>query len=122
GDRDVYVVFQDEKVDRRRYLQSSVYVAEAAKEIVREQLIERRPPRIKRTLARVRAKQCTEIKGRNRIMISERLDRTRRRAAAAAAALEAAEAAEAAEAEQDDTPKENQTQAELPSPEDQAQE
>jgi hypothetical protein len=71
---DVYVVFQREKVDRRRALQSSVYVAEPAKQFVEERLIERHMPRIRYTLHRVKAKQCHAIEGWNRLMLAKPLD------------------------------------------------
>lgn len=63
---DVYVVFQKERVDRRRYLQRSVFIAEVTETGVKESLIARRRPQIKDTLRRVKQKKCTEIKGFNR--------------------------------------------------------
>jgi hypothetical protein len=108
ADHDAYVVFQNERVDRRRHLQSSVYIAEPAKEFVRERLIEKRAPRIERTLRRVKAKECFEVSGRNRLMLAKPLDLTPRRGLSPADD-------EGDEAEE--TTKENQTQQDLPSPE-----
>jgi len=59
----VLVVFQKDKVDRRRYLQSSVFVAEVGQENLKEKLMVRRRPSIKSALNKVRKKQCQEIKG-----------------------------------------------------------
>lgn len=73
-----YVVFQREKVDRRSALQSSVFIAEAGPERLSEQLIERRPPGVHTALNQVRAKQCTEINGRNRIGLGKVTDLNKR--------------------------------------------
>ena len=59
----VLVVFQKDKVDRRRYLQSSVFVAEVGQENLKEKLMIRRRPSIKSALRKVRQKQCQEVKG-----------------------------------------------------------
>ena len=64
---EVFVVFQKEKVDRRRYLQHSVFIAELKNDKVQESILVRRRPRLKDTLKRVRRKTCTEIKGTNRL-------------------------------------------------------
>jgi hypothetical protein len=64
--KDVYVVFQRERVDRRG-MQQSVLVAEADGEHLKEQLIERGLPRIEKTLRMVREKACHEVPGRNRV-------------------------------------------------------
>lgn len=98
---DVYVVFQKERVDRRRYLQSSVFVARMGKYRIHESLMERRLPKISATLKRVRQKQCREIEGRNRRMMAKFKD-----------IGELEDAIDPAEV--DDTPKENQTDSELP--------
>jgi hypothetical protein len=67
GRHDVYVVFQKERVDRRRRLQESVMVAEAEAQHLNEQLIERHLPRLDTTLRLVRKKACHEVEGRNRV-------------------------------------------------------
>jgi hypothetical protein len=79
GRGELYAVFQRERVDRRRSLQSSLFVAEPAADLIHEELIERRLPRLSFTLKRVRAKQCVEIDGRSRMMLSKPLDLTPRR-------------------------------------------
>jgi hypothetical protein len=67
--RDVYVVFQRERIDRRRGLQPSVLVVEPAKEHLHEKLIERRPlPQIKVAEKAVKRKICQEIDVRKREM------------------------------------------------------
>lgn len=70
---DVLVMFQKEKVDRRRYLQSSVFVAEIRPEGIHEELVVRGRPRISKTLRSVRKKKCVEVKGIDRRTISFRL-------------------------------------------------
>lgn len=71
---DLYIVFQQERVDRRSRLQSSVLVGEAAKEHLDETLIDRNAPKLRTTLQQVKRKQCQEIEGRNRLMLSRPLD------------------------------------------------
>jgi hypothetical protein len=71
---DVYMVFQRERVDRKHALQSSVYIAEAGRDSLLENLMERRMPSINATLKLVRKKTCQEISGRNRLMLSKPLD------------------------------------------------
>lgn len=88
---DELVMYQAEKVDRRRGYLTSVLVAapETDERLVdgrglstpakvpdhlHEWLIERRLPRIRATLALVRSGSCTEIAGRNRVMASRPLD------------------------------------------------
>jgi len=100
---DAYVVFQNERIDRRKSLQSSVYIAEPGKEFVKERLIERRAPRLDATLKRVRTKLCHEVEGRSRLMLTRPLDLTPRRGTPADDDVA------------DDEPKENQTSQELPS-------
>ena len=75
GYNDSLVIFQQEKVDKKRHkvrasvTQTSVYIAEAAKEHLVEKLIERRPPSLQSILSRVKRKKiCFEIEGRNRKM------------------------------------------------------
>jgi hypothetical protein len=71
---DVYVVFQREKIDRRRFLQPSVFIAEAASDHLEEVLLERRLPSIRTTLQMVKKGSCREVQGRNRVMLSIPLD------------------------------------------------
>ena len=68
GDGDGLIIYQAEKIDRRRFLQSSVFIAEPQPDSIREQLIERRLPKIKRTLDQVKRKLCSEVPGWNRQM------------------------------------------------------
>lgn len=66
---DVYIVFQKERVDRHHGLQSSVFVANASADFLREKLIERGMPSLSRTLTLVKMKKCHEIPGRSRMMV-----------------------------------------------------
>jgi hypothetical protein len=71
GYGDVFVVFQKEKVGKKRpHVAPSVYIAEAAPEFLREKLLEKGRPDLNRTLKLVRAKQCHEIDGKNRVSSS----------------------------------------------------
>jgi hypothetical protein len=70
----IYVVFQKERIDRKRHLQNSVFIAEAADHHLEEVLLERNLPSINDTLHRVKKKSCQEISGRNRLMLSKPLD------------------------------------------------
>lgn len=74
GRGEVYVSFQRERIDRRRYLQESVFVSEAGPHHLEEQLIERRVPKLSRTLQLVKSKQCKEIEGRNRMMTAKKVN------------------------------------------------
>ena len=74
GYGDAYVVFQKERVDRRRSLQTSVYIASVGKDRIIEKLIERRLPSINQALTFVKRKQCREIDGRYRVMVRRPLD------------------------------------------------
>jgi hypothetical protein len=67
---DQYVVFQKERVDHKHghRIETSVFEAVASPDYLREKLIERNFPKLTRTLAFVKAKHCTEISGRNRVM------------------------------------------------------
>jgi len=78
GKEEVYVVFQKEKVDRRRYLQSSVLIAEVTNDSLVETLLERRLPSLQGVLRHVKSKSCREIEGRNRFMVLKPLDLTPR--------------------------------------------
>ncbi|MCM2279163.1 MAG: hypothetical protein NDJ89_13890 [Oligoflexia bacterium] len=71
---DVYIVFQKERVDRRRHLQSSVYIAEAGPDHLDERLLERRLPSVSHSLTWVKRKSCREISGRYRMMLRKPLD------------------------------------------------
>jgi hypothetical protein len=53
-------------MDRKRGLQRSVYIAEAAPTMLEERLLERGLPSERMVQMKVRAKQCSEITGRNR--------------------------------------------------------
>ena len=66
---DLYVVYQRERLDRRRALQTSVFVAAPNRDFLEEKLHERQLPGIKHTLAQVKRRQCWEISGRNRLML-----------------------------------------------------
>jgi hypothetical protein len=80
---DVYVVFQKEKVDRRKQPQQSVLVIEPQVDTIEggkvydhlhETLLERNFPNISRTLHFVKAHVCKEIDGRHRVMASRPVD------------------------------------------------
>lgn len=71
----VYVVFQREKIDRWRYLQRSVLIAELKPNGIQEKLIVRRRPDIQQSLRRVKKKECQEIQGWNRSIAKSRLPR-----------------------------------------------
>ncbi|OFZ55785.1 MAG: hypothetical protein A2428_18015 [Bdellovibrionales bacterium RIFOXYC1_FULL_54_43] len=103
---DVYVVFQKERVDRRRSLQQSVFIAEPGPEHLDERLLERGLPRLQDTLKLVRAKQCRELDGRNRLMLRKPLDLTPRRGTDR----------DDDDEDDDPPPKENQTDSELSPP------
>ena len=64
----VYVVYQKEKIDRRRYLQHSVFVATPGPGGVKEELITRtrKRPSLDSILRRVKGRTCQEIKGTTR--------------------------------------------------------
>ncbi len=70
----VFVIFQREKIDRRKFLQSSVLIVEPSLHLLEENLLERHLPSIQPTLQRVKKKVCFEIEGRNRIMQSKSLE------------------------------------------------
>jgi len=99
--REAYVVFQRERIDRRRGMQTSVFVAEPSRDHLNERLIERRMPSIKTALQQVKRKQCHEIEGRKRLMHAKAIDLTPRRNI------------EEDEDEEDEPTKENETDAEL---------
>lgn len=68
---DVYVVFQQERIDRRRHLQSSMFVAQPGPSFLAERLIERRLPNIRESVALAKGKHCREIDGFNRMMVAK---------------------------------------------------
>ena len=103
GNGDVYVAFQQDRVDRRSSLQASVFIAEVGNDFVHERLIEKSLPKLANTLRLVKAKGCVEISGHNRVMLNKPLDLTPRRGGAAEDDLD----------DEDET-KENQTTEELP--------
>ncbi|MFL5815669.1 MAG: hypothetical protein ACJ763_19020 [Bdellovibrionia bacterium] len=80
---DVYVVFQKEKVDRRKQPQQSVLVVEPQVDTIEggksydhlhETLLERNLPSITRTLHFVKSHVCKELDGRHRVMASRPAD------------------------------------------------
>lgn len=71
---DLYIVFQQERVDRRSRLQPSVLIEEAGKDHLNETLIDRHAPKLRTVLQQVKRKVCREIEGRNRLMLSRPLD------------------------------------------------
>jgi len=103
---DIYLVLQKEKVDRRKGLQSSVFVAEPTPTHLKEKLMEkeRRLPKLNSILARVKKKECFEIEGRNRLMLRKPLDLTPRRGGED----------DPDGADDDDAIKENETQKDFP--------
>lgn len=106
SNKEVYVAFQNERIDRRRHLQPSVFVAEIGKDFVVDKLIERRMPKLQATLKRVKAKACWEIEGRNRLMLRKMMNLDPRKEVVDE---------DDEEKDSDDTPKENQTEQDLPS-------
>ncbi len=64
---EIFIVFQKEKLDRRRGLRRSVYLAEVGKDRIHEKLIIRRRPRLRHVIRQVKRKTCEEIKGFNRL-------------------------------------------------------
>ncbi|MBU6375263.1 MAG: hypothetical protein KGQ59_04655 [Bdellovibrionales bacterium] len=65
-EHDALVLYQRDRLDRRRGMHSSVYVAEAAPDLLSERVIERRLPSMKTVQQRIKIRQCTEISGKNR--------------------------------------------------------
>lgn len=72
GSSDVYVIFQNEKIKRRRFLQPSVYVFQPLNGRMEEKMVVSGRPGIHQVLAKVRNKSCFEIQGFDRK--SERFD------------------------------------------------
>ncbi len=102
-----YIVFQRERLDRRRSLQPSVFVASAGKDFLEEKLIEHHLPGLNTTLAQVKRKQCVEIVGRNRLMLRKKMSLVPRR--------EEKQDEDDGDDDEEST-KENQTDQDLPSP------
>lgn len=100
--KEVYVMFQREKVDRRSRLATSVFIVEGGRDHIEEKLIERRLPSITATLRHVKAKRCFEVDSRNRMMSSKPFKLSPR-------------TDQNDDEEGEDTPKENQTEKDLPS-------
>lgn len=75
---DAYVVFQKERVDKRKGPQSSVFIATpsmvSGSPVIAEKLLERKLPNLKNTLKHVKEKRCFEIPGRNRVALKKPLD------------------------------------------------
>ncbi|OFZ18744.1 MAG: hypothetical protein A2X94_06045 [Bdellovibrionales bacterium GWB1_55_8] len=110
---DVFVVFQQERVDRRRSLQSSVFIAEPGQDHLDERLLERRLPRITDTLKLVKQKVCQEISGKNRNTLLKLLDLRPKRDPE----VNADDAGAPSGTEDEDLPpKENQTDQDLSRP------
>lgn len=65
---DVLVIYQKERVDRRKGLQGSVLIAEPGDDFLDEKLIERHLPNINQTYRLVKKGICKSIPGRNRYM------------------------------------------------------
>jgi hypothetical protein len=101
-----YIAYQKERVDRRRGMPMSVFIAKPGAQFIEERLIERRLPRIQDALHHVKRKECFEIAGSNRTMMSKKIDIIPKRGA---------DPSLGDAAEEDDTVKENQTEDELPS-------
>ena len=72
----VYVAFQKDKADRRRWLQTSVLVAEMEGNGIKEHLLtyRRKKPHIKHTLRLVKKGLCKEIKGKKRLHVRRLMD------------------------------------------------
>lgn len=67
---DVYVVFQNEKIDRRgNRMRPSVFIAEVTPQGNYEKLLATHAPRLDSVLKRVRSKDCAEIRGTERASI-----------------------------------------------------
>ncbi|NDD92463.1 hypothetical protein EBZ37_10300 [bacterium] len=69
-EHDALVLYQRDRLDRKRGMHSSVYVAEASPNLLTERLLERRLPAIKNVQLRVKTRQCSEISGKNRLFDS----------------------------------------------------
>jgi hypothetical protein len=68
---DVYVVFQNEKIDRRgNRMRPSVFIAEVTPQGNYEKLLSAHAPRLDAVLKRVRSKDCAEIRGTDRQSIA----------------------------------------------------
>jgi hypothetical protein len=63
GKAPVYVMYQKERVDRRKFLQQSAFVAEVEEHGIDERLIVRHMPSLTQVLKGVKKKRCFEIAG-----------------------------------------------------------
>jgi hypothetical protein len=62
-EKDVYLAFQEDKVDRRRRNEHSVFIAEIEQDHLEEKIISKRAPSLKTVLRNVKLKRCFEIPG-----------------------------------------------------------
>ncbi len=62
----VFIVFQREKLDRRRWLRRSVFVAEIEPNQIREKLMIRNRPKLSSVLNQVKRNRCEEVPGFDR--------------------------------------------------------
>ncbi|MBI3535619.1 MAG: hypothetical protein HY072_09085 [Deltaproteobacteria bacterium] len=68
---DIYLVFQKDKIDRRKRHAQSILMATPGKNYTYETLSERQPASIQTVLKKVKSKDCFEIEGRNRRMLTK---------------------------------------------------
>ncbi|MBI4925060.1 MAG: hypothetical protein HY843_03975 [Bdellovibrio sp.] len=68
---DMYLVFQKDKIDRRKKHAQSILMATPGKNYTYETLSERQPASIQAVLKKVKSKDCFEIEGRNRRMLTK---------------------------------------------------
>ena len=71
---DVLVIFQNEKIDRRNNLASSVLIVKPEKHYLQETLIEKNIPSLQITQKLAKTKACKEIEGRNRLTMNKKID------------------------------------------------
>ncbi len=74
GEGEAYVVHQKETVDRKKHMQTSLFIAKPGRDFLQERMIERRVPPVESILRMVKSKQCFEIAGRNRTALKKPLD------------------------------------------------
>lgn len=99
----VLVSFQKERVDRRRGLQSTVFIAEPGPLFARERLLMRGLPSLQVALNQVKRKECTEIPRRNRNILARPLDLRPKRGVIDSDAEEDEEEEEVAEKQENGT-------------------
>ncbi len=107
GGESGYIAFQKERVDRRRGLPNSVFIAKPGPQFIEEKLLERRLPSLNSVIKQVKQKRCFEIAGSNRLMMKKKIDIIPKRGA---------DPSLGDAAEEDDSIKENQTDQELKAP------